>query len=456
MNGVARRLAPHLVAALALGLAACAGASDSIGSQEQSADAIDRLLIGQAVKYPADLKLRAREKILSSSMAERRKAAWDVVARALAPVELAADVRDPETGSTKKVTLPRFQTWYDARNDVGPMFKELFQGLDADQRRDRAPFGAAAIDAVFPWNAVRATSLPSFTQERLEARLRDLETEGGVHSLGKDNRVLMSPEYVAHLFDNYRRIVDCPTLATGEGIAADDASSFAPCLAREFPPSAATIKTRWMPGGAPLPTFDTSAAGLSATLERGTWAPAGEASPDAGAAYTMRLASGNEKHLVALHIVTKELRDWVWITLWWSPDPNSDFGADRPASITGAFANYKMCVVTAFDEHDAAPGSAFADKPTLAAALEAAAEHGPATWCSNPYLETEERNATTNCIGCHQHGGTGETSTSILADPKKFPDYARRRVRENFPVDYGFTTHGGLDIAATMAAIIGG
>ena len=33
--------------------------------------------------------------------------------------------------------------------------------------------------------------------------------------------------------------------------------------------------------------------------------------------------------------------------------PNTDFGADRPASITGPWKNYKMCVATQYLEGDA-------------------------------------------------------------------------------------------------------
>ncbi|NIS36800.1 MAG: hypothetical protein GWN73_40355, partial [Actinobacteria bacterium] len=40
----------------------------------------------------------------------------------------------------------------------------------------------------------------------------------------------------------------------------------------------------------------------------------------------------------------------------------------------------------------------------LASALRAAA--GGPSWCSNPYIEHGRGNARTNCIGCHQHGGS--------------------------------------------------
>jgi hypothetical protein len=150
--------------------------------------------------------------------------------------------------------------------------------------------------------------------------------------------------------------------------------------------------------------------------------------------------------------VTKELRDWTWITLWWAPDADADFGADRPDSVRalgGPWHNYKMCVVTDYAENDPAAGASFmASAPSLASALEAT--NGPSTWCSNPYLEQGDHNAKTNCIGCHQHGGTTETTLSILGSPDQFPDNARTKIRSNFPVDYAFTTTAGLDLASSM------
>src|SRR5262249_22313022 len=163
-----------------------------------------------------------------------------------------------------------------------------------------------------------------------------------------------------------------------------------------FPIDAAAVKARWMPGGAPMPTFDTSPKALADKLARGDFGDGdGTADPSESDIYTMQLTPDTTMRLAALHIITKELRDWSWITLRWPPDPTSDFAADRPPAITalgGPWASYKMCVVTGYVEKDAA-------------------QPGPSTWCSNPYLEVGANNAQTNCIGCHQHGGTGATTT---------------------------------------------
>jgi hypothetical protein len=150
------------------------------------------------------------------------------------------------------------------------------------------------------------------------------------------------------------------------------------------------------------------------------------------------MSDGTKFRMPALHLVTKETREWLWITIWWAPDADSDFGADRPAEIArlGApWSHYKMSVVVAFEEKDPDPRGGF--DGSLGDALEAAyAGVGGPSWASNPYLEKGAPNAQSNCVGCHQHAGTQENSESILADPVRFPKASRTKVRKNFPMDY--------------------
>jgi hypothetical protein len=139
----------------------------------------------------------------------------------------------------------------------------------------------------------------------------------------------------------------------------------------------------------------------------------------------------------ALHIATKSVREWLWITLWWSPTPDEDFGADRPAEVLalgGAWSNYKMCVVVDYEDGDDAPWQHYeSDHPTLAKALRAmGAATGKLTWCSNPYLEHGPSNARTNCVGCHQYAGSSLTTADVLARP----DAGRPRETFVHPTDY--------------------
>jgi hypothetical protein len=417
-----------------------------LGTQDSNADSVDRLLIGQAVTYPADLTIKDSAPKFAGSMLERRKLGWSIIQKVVEPVGIDA---------TTQEKLPRFQTWYE-QSEVFAMFNQLFTELSPADRLARAPFTAQAIQQIFPWNVARSPSAATFSQQRYNQRKADLTDPQVVASLGKQPRVLMSPDYVGHLFDSYNQMQNCfgsdPVDPASGQVPTDPATSaaFAPCLNGEFPANAVAVKTRWMPSTSPVPTYDTSADAITKRFANGSFPDLGDASTDPDAAHSYRMkgdATTDHWTLTAFHIMTKELRDWVWITVWWSPDPDTDFGADRPAALANTpWANYKMCVVTAYDEQDKAPGTGLPD--SLAAAVNAANAAGPASWCSNPYLESAEHAAKTNCIGCHQNGGTRETTDTILADPDTFADNSRKRIRNDFPADYAFTTQGGLELAA--------
>jgi hypothetical protein len=229
------------------------------------------------------------------------------------------------------------------------------------------------------------------------------------------------------------------------------------CLDGEMPRDAVLVKADWRRklAGENLPVFDTTGTRMRERLAlQADWALGdGSANPDAASIYTMTLPNGNEFRMPALHVMTKELDHWLWITLWWSNNPDSDFGADRPAAVAalpGPWRNYKMCVTTSYVESDPDPNGGAGG--SLGDAL--AAVHGGVgapTWCSNPYLEQGEGNAATNCIGCHQHGGTELTPESILAT---LPHQGSTRVRNNFFTDYLWAIKGGQgeDLSALVQA----
>lgn len=218
-------------------------------------------------------------------------------------------------------------------------------------------------------------------------------------------------------------------------------AAWAPCLTSPFPLDAAVVKADWRRAelGITVPVFDTSAAGLTAALAGAQeWVPSATADPSPDSIYTLALPAGPRYRLAGLHLMTKELDHWLWVTLWWSPSPDTDFGADRPASLTGVWRNYKMCVVTSFRELD--PDPTGNTTGTLAAAL-AAAHSGPGgpAWCSNPMIELGPGNASSTCIGCHQHGGTPLISETILT----LPHSGRTQLRNNFPSDYSWAVTSG-------------
>lgn len=229
------------------------------------------------------------------------------------------------------------------------------------------------------------------------------------------------------------------------------------CLDGEMPRSAVLVKADWRRylTGELLPAYDTSGARMRSRLGgEATWVSDGVADPQPSSIYTVTLpANGQRFRMPALHLMTKELDHWLWITLWWSPSPDSDFGADRPASIAampGPWRNYKMCVVSSYVERDADRRGGQAG--SLGDAIEAVhGGVGAPSWCSNPYLEAGQHNAGTNCIGCHQHGGTEVQIQKILDEQ---PHYGSSRVRNNFFTDYLWAVKGGLgeDLSSIIQA----
>jgi hypothetical protein len=224
------------------------------------------------------------------------------------------------------------------------------------------------------------------------------------------------------------------------------------CLDGELPVDAVVVKADWRRAdfGATLARYDTSGTRMATRLRPdGTadWGPGdGETDPQAADIYTVTLPNGATYRLAGLHIMTKELTHWVWITLWWSDQADTDFGQDRPAAIAdlpGPWRNYKLCVATTYLEGDADPRGGFTGSLGDALAAVNTGGAGAPTWCSNPYIELGAGNAATNCIGCHQHGGTAITAEDILSDEARFPHHGRTRVRNNFFTDYSWALQGG-------------
>jgi hypothetical protein len=215
---------------------------------------------------------------------------------------------------------------------------------------------------------------------------------------------------------------------------------YVPCLDGGFPPGSAIVKAdyRRVGFGVLLSVHDTSASALEALLAGDAdWGEGRElADPGPEDVFTVELPNGNRFRLAALHVMTKELDHWTWVTLWWSADPAVDFGADRPESLERApWSSYKMCAATEFAERDPSPTGDVTDR-SLADALGAVYEGvGGPTWCSNPFLERGVGNAATNCVGCHQYAGTELSVEEILALDAR----GRPLARSDFPTDYAFT-----------------
>ncbi len=439
---------------LAVGAIAC-GHEAPVGPAETGvggkADDATESQAAAALEYRADPRLHEADVLgrLDASPRLRREFAWDTAAKVLSSLR----THDGVAGAGRQ--LPLFFAWPDVAV-VRSLFQDLYADHGADNRRTRAPFQAASV---------RSAS-DRVVAERLE-RL------GGGQFVPGISRVAYSPSAMRHIVDNYGSVAECIETIGDLGLkqSPDDPDNFTFCFDEEFPDDAVMIKAQWSRSdfGRDMPVYRTDAERLAGLLdpESGVvWDPMGDgrAMPDPSEVFTVRRAPEQTFRLTGLHIMTKELRHWQWITLWWSDDPNSDFGEDRPASfdnLAPVWSNYKMCVVDNYRERVGLEDveSDLEGFPTLQAAM-AQAHFGTdePTWCSNPYLEHGEGNVATNCMGCHQHGGAVngfDIDGDGTEDPLDLLGLVQRedhghRVRTTFPADYGFAMDRGDDYAGRM------
>lgn len=470
--------------AVVLAVSSCA---DDIGSEQDNVGAVERQAIGLADPYPADPSIRAREAELFGSMAARRALAWDIVAKVLAPVKLESKELDLLAAGQNDVspTLPRWQTWYQ-KDELKRMFQQLYRAHGKENRKSKAPFSDEQLGGIFEWNAdyLAQKGLP---QDLFTSRIAKVKTQTDINGLSGAEAISYSPALIRHFFENYARILDClkPMKAGASTSLLDIVQAVDPglspenhslCFDEELPIDAALTKAFWSSQlvQPEMPTFDTSAAAMtkryaSTASSDGGWGTGdGRATPGPSEIHTLSLKGGESYRLAALHVVTKELRHWMWITLWWSPEPDNDFGADRPtamAELGGIWKSYKMCVASFFDEGDPDPRGGYPTAQAFEQALAAArlrdgdalppdlarmknlvslgdvleATHrgvGGPTHCSNPYLEEGPLNARSNCIGCHQHAGTPIEALDVLSNERAYPGNGNLRVRNNHPADY--------------------
>jgi hypothetical protein len=434
----------------------------ALGRSEAPLSVVDRSLLGAPVGYANDPTLASREVELVRSLQARREVAWGIAARLLEPLPL-----NSRFGAERNASLPIWQTWHN-KDDLTRIFRRLYPELSPEARSSRSALPASALEAAWAWNDDAVADFDTWTAERLDAYRAAVDAGSKLAGLGGVQRVAYSPAASRHALESYAETLACregedppasPPLTDSPSLPGScaQAPSFEPaCLAGQFPASAVVVKASWqrLDAGTPFYAFDTSAESLTHKLS-----PTGEfswgsgdrqASPGEDSMYTIELPNGNRFGLAGLHIMTKELEHWVWVTLWWSDAPALDFGADRPVGFPAAFAHYKLCSVVAFEEEDPDPAAAFRTRaPSLAEALAAtSAGAGAPSWCANPYIETGVGNASTNCIGCHQHGGTGLRSEDVLDDQNTYPDFGRYPQRTTFPADYVFSLRVGDDIGS--------
>lgn len=434
-----------------------------------------RLLIGRGKDYtPIAEDPRALFDRLEGSMAERRKVGWSIVEALLEPQKLTLD--------GKTLEVPLWHTWYEgmSANPEVDQKIQLFIAQLAACKADAACHKTRAEIAhqVMAQNAETknlARSLVSANLTQVLTQSKGFDRGDAADELGQ-GFTLFSPSFVEHVLAQAQGVETCSN-KTPWNQAPPSADQFSPCIA-EFPRNAVMVKTSWdqIDGANPkVSSHATDAAAITAVLKDGSWPAPTRESVDPSGIYTVQTTDGKTFGLKSIHFSTKDTREWIWVSLWWSPKPNEDFGQDRPADMArfngGVWSHYKMCVTTAFNENDPKPWGAYeGGQPGLAAAVKAAydgatEQRNPSpydkvtTWCSNPNLEHHTGNGRTNCIGCHQYSVTWNrlknretyfNDTYAASQAPEFPQYGRSRRRANFPAD--FTWSFGMEFQDQIKA----
>lgn len=300
-----------------------------------------------------------------------REYAWTILQRINNPIPI-----------TKKLHLPWWMTLY-AESE----HRSLFQSAKI-LRHDAEAFHRDRMLSVSDWDPATL----SFWIDEVSAspyRLR------GIFGL---NQTWLTADVLLGAFDSSKELWSC-----------QNHSSRYQCLSEGLSPSAIAIKTVWHPIDRPVPTFRTGPSDIHSRLRRsGSWdEPDGRSHLSSTNSFVAELHDGAQYGIVGLHVAAKVSEHWLWITLWWSDEPEKDFGADRPESMEAEWKNYKMCAILGGPQ----------------------ADH---QMCSNPYIEKGSNNADTNCSGCHQHAGAGLSQSTILQDVK----LRKWHHRTSFPTDY--------------------
>lgn len=176
----------------------CEGA----GASTAAASAPDRRLIGAGHEYPGDGMLASRWDELRGSQRARRAAAWEVIARVLAPVAVAQPTSVPDAA------VPRFRTWYDDE-DVTRIFRHAYERLSPAARADRARIPEAAIDAAIEANLHVLDGMAAWTDERWAEYVARIEDREELAAVGGIRRIAISPEAARHVVRSYPEILRC-------------------------------------------------------------------------------------------------------------------------------------------------------------------------------------------------------------------------------------------------------
>ena len=466
------------------------------GLDKDFATPAGRLLIGRGKDYVpvgGDKDPEALFAELKKNMKVRREFAWKIVEQMLQPTT----IKLPDNGA--EVDVPLWQTWYDGTtgSNVGTpldeltgLFNSFFDNLKANPTGDLEEIADRTLDEQGKKNLAQSVTVRNFT-----AVLRqNADRENVSLEFGGQGQTMFSPSFVKHMMVTAKNVENCSFRGIKPDTDPPSDDNFSHCF-KEFPRDAVMVKTAWRKLEDRVAIYNTSAGAMTHVINDGTW-PGGffqpsrppTIRPSSDQIYTNATNDGAEWGLTGIHFVTKDVREWVWVSLWWSPDARADFGEDQPEGIAkynnGVWRNYKMCVGSSFDEGDPKPWSHYSDDSTLGGSIRAvydaiqnhtengvqgqfiigfdrpgippAGGRGPwnaphnknTTWCSNPFIEVHPGNARTSCIGCHQLVLTESVNDPTVAS--SFAEamfggraqFARARIFKNFSADFSWAFEG--------------
>lgn len=168
-------------------------------------------------------------------------------------------------------------------------------------------------------------------------------------------------------------------------------------------------------------TIDPRTGGVRAFLHR-TLRDDDELAAARRVAHDPDLAAGDFLVLLAMHVTTKEIPDWVWATYWWHDRPDDGaFAAGRPPGLAGAARHYLMDVAYRADDVDGAPHV-----------------------CMNPWLEARFPGGLhSNCLTCHQRAAFGANVYLPITHALLEPDdpYFRGKTTTDFLWTLAFEAH---------------
>lgn len=374
-----------------------------------NADYFGRHIFAEPVPYHAQVIDLGQ---LKSSVAARRSWGWKVAADILQPVALA----NPISGlallkpDNKVYEIPTWMTWYEM-HEFAAIVKILLGALDQNEMPNLASIAPKQVEKALAtfhqtwgktWMEASDGTLTKFERKLLS--LTDQESVFGLASNRSGAVTLYSPALVFHVLRHVPQIVKCDRQPED-------------CLFPPFPDGTAAVKAMWRTNSSPIPVYDTDPDAFAEHLAQGTWVSAASVKATKGEiltaeTYVSTTKKTSPRQLVGLHISAKNSGAWSWVSLWWHPRAELDFGSDRPQgppwiANNGAksiWSNYKMCITLDYDDHgliDLDPLDS--NLSSLVANLQLMqGEMAPASQCSNPYLESFAGGVQSNCLGCHQ------------------------------------------------------